>query len=92
MFEVKARLEAAGFQPRIESWSDTLRVTIEKDQLTAIYGVVGRFDGKNAVKDIEESRKRLVRVTVWFLSRWGERCREWWRESPGSPRPCSGAG
>jgi hypothetical protein len=64
MFEVKAQLEAAGFQARIESWTDSLKVSIEKDQLTAIYGVVGRFDGKNAIKDIENSSKRLVRVTL----------------------------
>lgn len=64
VFGVKARLEAAGFQVTYDRWSECLRVTIEQKQLTALYQVVGRFDGRNAEKEIEDSRKRLVRVRL----------------------------
>src|SRR4051812_943897 len=54
LFAVKARLEAVGFSPTISSWSNTLRLEIDKNQLTAAYAVLGRFDGRNAAKDIED--------------------------------------
>lgn len=64
LFEVKVRLEAAGFSPTISSWNNTLRLEIDKKQLTAAYGILGRFDGRNAVKEIEDPAKRLVRVIL----------------------------
>jgi hypothetical protein len=64
VFEVKARLEAAGFRPRYDSWGEVLRVDVEREQLTDLYRVLGRFDGKNAERDIEDARRRLIRVQL----------------------------
>ena len=64
VFAVKARLEAAGFKPAYSWWTEGLRLDIDQKQLTAAYEVLGRFDGRGAEKDIVDSRKRLVKVTL----------------------------
>lgn len=64
VFGLKAQLEAAGFKPEYDHWSECLRVDIEQKQLTAVYGVLGRLDGSKAEKDIVDSAKRLVKVTL----------------------------
>jgi len=61
-FGLKARLEAAGFKPHYDQWNECLRLTIDQKQLTAVYKVVGRVNGGKVEKNIEDSKKRLVRV------------------------------
>ncbi len=63
-FGVKAQLEANGFEVKVCTWTDRLTVNIDKKQLTDVYKVIGRLNGESANKEIVDSRKRLIRVSL----------------------------
>ncbi len=63
-FAVRARLQAAGFDVKVSSWNESLEVNVDRTQLTEVYKLIGRLNGEYAAKEIVDSRKRLIRVSL----------------------------
>jgi hypothetical protein len=65
LFEVKLMLEAAGFTPELDSWCDSLSLTLKDEgELKGLYPLVGRFNGEGRSVDLVNPRKKLIRVTL----------------------------
>jgi hypothetical protein len=62
LYDLAARLRAAGFEPVVGVWADMVRVNVRRTQLTDVYRVVGRL--KKEYTNLANARKKEVEVTL----------------------------
>lgn len=61
--ECVTKLNAAGLTPD-EGWRFNLKLLVDQKQLKLVYRAVGRLDGKQQEKDVENGEEGTVRVTL----------------------------
>lgn len=61
--ECVTKLREAGFTPD-EGWRFNLKLKVDQEQLKLVYRAVGRLDGKQQEKDVEDGAEGTVRITL----------------------------